>query len=346
MLDSESALRSHDKKDMLRTIEEMPKHLSEGRRTGRSAGLPKFAPKEIVVCGLGGSAIGGDLLQAWLSASCGVRCEICRSYSVPSYVGRDTLAIVASYSGNTEETLSMLEDARKKRAQIVTICSGGKLAARAESFSVPRAHVPTGLVPRASLGYMFGAMAGIVERSGIAQYGKQFEETSRVLVNVAKFCRPSTSTGDNPAKKLAHELFPLVPVVVGHGLASPVARRWANQLNECSKSIAFWAELPEMDHNLIIPLVRDPRGRLFCLVSLEHGPSSKAMRARVDATKTMAGEHMSVYTVSAQGQSPLAKMFSLIMMGDFASAYLGILHKEDPSSSEPIEQLKSVLAKK
>ncbi|MGQ9587058.1 MAG: bifunctional phosphoglucose/phosphomannose isomerase [Thermoplasmata archaeon] len=310
------------------------------------SGLPRFTPKNIVVCGLGGSAIGGDLLSHWLSTHSEIPCAVSRSYSTPPFVGRDSLVLIASYSGDTEETIGMFEDARRKRAKMVVISSGGQLAQMSETYDVPFARLPAGMVPRASLGYMFGAMLGIVERAGVTRADKQFEEAVKVLGSVVSSCRQSVKTTDNPAKRLAHELFGFVPIVVGYGLSTPAAKRWANQLNENGKCMAYSTELPELDHNEIVGWARDPRSKGFAAVFLEHEDPNRSMNKRVDATKNMISEYARVFSVPSIGLSPLAKMFSLVTTGDFVSAYLGILREEDPSSTEPIEELKSVLAKK
>jgi glucose/mannose-6-phosphate isomerase len=261
-------------------------------------------------------------------------------------VGKDSLVIVSSYSGNTEETLSMFEDARKRRAKVVAISSGGQLAQLADSFSVPFAKINTGLLPRASLGYVFGAMMGVVERSGVAFQEKQLEETVRVLGSVISFCKQSVPTGDNPAKVLAHELLTSAPIIVGYDLSKPVAKRWANQLNENSKCMAFSAEIPELDHNEIVGWMKDPRSKGYASVFLEHDQRRTPMRRRIDATKEMLGRNAPVYSVDALGLSPMAIMFSLVMIGDYTSTYLAILRNEDPSSNEPIDELKAVLSKK
>jgi len=346
MLDSKDAVKSLDRKNMFGAIEEMPKHLVEGHRRGKMSGLPRFSPKDVFVCGMGGSAIGGDLLSAWLSLSSEVPCWVSRSYSVPAHMSKDSLVIVASYSGNTDETLSMFEDARKKRAKIVAISTGGQLAEMSQSYDVPFARLPTGMMPRASVGYMFGAMLGVLERSGIVSPDKQLEETVRILSKMLSYCKQSVSTGDNPAKMLAHELHLAVPVVVGYGISTPVARRWANQLNENGKSLAFASEIPEMDHNEIVGWMKDARSKGFAAVFLEHGKGKSAMDKRLAATKEMLGRVAPVYTAEAIGLSPMAKMFSLVMMGDFVSAYTGILRNEDPSSNDPIDELKATLSKK
>lgn len=346
MLDSEETIHSWDRRDMLGTIGKMPSHLLEGLKRGRMSGPPKFTPSNMVICGMGGSAIGGDLLGEWLSHVTSVPIEVRRSYSMPLSVSKGSLVIVASYSGNTEETLSMLEDSRRRGAKVVAISSGGKLAEICESVGIPFARVASGLVPRASLGYMFGAMAGIVEHAGIAPVEPEFAESFKVLGETSRVCAPSAGTIENPAKRLAHELFGTVPVVAGYGISSPVAKRWANQLSENGKAMAFSTELPEMGHNEIVGWMRDPRSQGFSAVFLEHDLQTPAMQRRLKVTKAMMSRRSSVFSVRGSGACVLAQMLSLVMVGDYVSAYLGVLRNEDPSSTEPIEELKAALANK
>lgn len=346
MLDDAKRMASKDRKAMLGSVEAMPEHLSEGVRRGRKAGPPKAPQDGIVLCGVGGSAIGGDVLKAWLSNECDVRCEVSRDYVVPRHVGRRSLVVVASYSGNTEESLSMFEDARQKTSQIVTVSSGGRLEDLSESLSLPHVNVPSGLVPRASFGYMFGALLGIVERAGIAALGKQLEETRKVLASLNSACSSDVATVDNPAKRMAHELHGTVPVIIGHGISAPVAKRWANQMNENAKSVAFSSELPEMDHNEIVSWASDSRSQGFSAVFLDHGLAEVRMRCRLEATREMMCGHMRAHVVKAMGKSPLAQMMSLVATGDYVSLYSAILRGEDPSTTAPIEALKRILSKK
>jgi glucose/mannose-6-phosphate isomerase len=346
MLDDAKRVSSLDKRGMLGTVESLSEHLQEGVGRGRKVTPTKCVPESILVCGLGGSAIGGDVLRAWLSTECEIRCEVSRGYGVPRHAGRGTMAVVASYSGNTEEALSMFEEARRKTSQVVTVSSGGKLKELSESLSVPHVLVPSGLVPRASFGYMFGALLGIVERTGVASPGKQMEEASRVLSSVNSECSRRVPTQDNPAKRMAHELHGLVPVFIGHGLSAPVAMRWANQMNENAKSIAFSSELPEMDHNEIMFWSEDPRSQGFAAVFLDHGLSDERMRTRLEATREMVSGRARAHVVKATGRSPLAQALSLIAVGDYVSIYSAFLRGEDPGTTASIEALKLKLSKK
>jgi len=345
MLDQRKSVAAIDRKDMLGAIEAFPRQLSDGVRRGRNSGFPKFAASGIVVCGVGGSAIGGDLLREWLETSSSIRCEICRSYSLPSHVDKNSIAIVASYSGNTEETISMFEDAKKRRAKIVCVSSGGQLSKAAAAEGIPTVKIPSGVQPRASLGYMFGGMVGVLERSGLIVAGKQVEDAVRILNQVAGACKQSVPTANNEAKILAHRLFPTIPLVLGHGLSAPVAKRWANQFNENAKVLAFAASLPEFDHNEIVGWMLDPRTRMLSSVFLYHDARPK-MKKRIEATKAMIARVAPVCEVHAIGSSPMAKMLSLAMVGDFVSAYLGILRSADPSTNDPIDELKAALSGK
>lgn len=346
MLDDVKRTASVDGKGMLGVVGSMAEHLSEGVRRGKMAGPPKAAHDGIVVCGLGGSAIGGDVLKAWLSTECNVRCEVSRGYALPRHVGRRSLVIVASYSGNTEETLSMFEDARRRTSRVVTVSSGGKLEDLSESLSSPHVKVPSGLVPRASFGYMFGSLLGIVERAGVASPGKQLREATSVLAKVSEACGPATRTTDNLAKRMAHELHGTVPVIIGHGMSSPVAKRWANQFNENAKSVAFSSELPEMDHNEIVFWAADSKSQGFSAVFLDHGLADKRMGRRLEATRKMICDRTRAHVVGALGVSPLAQAMSLIAVGDYVSIYSAVLKGEDPSTTVPIESLKAILSKK
>lgn len=347
MLDSAREVGKYDKNEMLGIIGKFPKHLRDGYKRGLTCGPPKFAPDSFVVAGMGGSAIGGDLLSTWMAETgVGSSCEVCRSYALPPHVGKKSLVVVASYSGNTEETLAMFESARRRGSKLVSISSGGRLKELSETYSVPHCGVPSGLVPRASLGHVFGSLLGIVDRAGIASPSAEIDAARRTLTRLTSSCSLEKTTSDNPAKQLAHELFGNIPVVIGYGLSRPVGKRWANQLNENSKVLAFSSSLPEMDHNEIVGWVSDGRSQGFSPVFLEHDVADEAMIRRLSETKAMLCDRARVHCAYAQGEHVLSKMLSLVVFGDFVSAYLGILRKEDPSSTEPIERLKRNLSKK
>jgi glucose/mannose-6-phosphate isomerase len=346
MLDDLERIQNIDSKGMLRMIDDMPEHLAAGRKAGLEVQGLAGPPSGVVICGLGGSAIGGDLARTWLGIERGLRCEVVRGYQVPGWVGAGTLAVVVSYSGDTEETLSLFEDVCDRKASVVCVASGGALASASGNRSMSCVKVPPGMVPRASFGYIFGALMGVLEASSIADPGEQFDDSQNAMSLVKSRCAMDISTAENPAKRLAHELHGFVPVVIGHGLSTPVAKRWANQLNENAKSIAFSSELPEMDHNEIVFWAADPRSQGFSGVFLDHDFSDPRMAKRLDATREMICRSSRAQVVRGLGVAPLSQMLSLLLIGDYVSFYSAMLRGEDPSTTEPIEQLKVMIRKK
>jgi glucose/mannose-6-phosphate isomerase len=346
MLDSDGHMKKLDSRDMLGMTAALPDHLMEGFRLGSRTSTDRSGFKEVVVCGLGGSAIGGDLACAWLSGSSETPCSVVRSYSLPAHVGADSLVIVVSYSGNTEETLSMTDHVMDMGATMIAISSGGRLQAIAGERDIPHCLMPSGLVPRATIGYVFGSLVGILQSAGVAEGASQVEGLVPVLERVRADCGPGSGTAENPAKRLAHELHKTIPVVIGNGLSVPIARRWANQLNENAKMIAFSDQLPEMNHNGIVGWVGDSLSQGFSMVFLEHDRCDDRMVRRLEATKAMVGGRMRVFSSLAIGDTDLDKMFSLVMMGDYVSLYSAFLKGVDPSTTEPIDELKRIIAKK
>jgi glucose/mannose-6-phosphate isomerase len=346
MLDSQEHVKALDRARMLDSLDSMPKHLLDGIRVGRDVGPSRFRPDRVLVCGVGGSAIGGDILCEWMSTLSEVPCHVSRSYSVPSSTGKGTLVLAASYSGNTEETLSMFNESKKRSAKGVVLSSGGKLTVQAAKSDVPVAKLPKGMTPRASVGYLLGAMIGSLERVGLVSEKKQIEEAVRVLEGVVATSRAIVPTADNAAKKMAHQLYGSIPVIVGYDISRPIAKRWANQFNENSKTLSFSSELPELNHNEIVGWMKDSRSKGFSAIFLDHDHASPAMQKRTTATKEMFRRVAQVHDVRAQGKAPLAQMLSLLLFGDYVSVYLGLLGSEDPSSNEPIDELKRILSKK
>lgn len=346
MLDSLDVMKRLDTRDVLGMIAGIPDHLEQGRRLGRAMEARGTVFDDIVICAMGGSAIGGDLVSHWVSETTDLPCRVVRAYHLPASVGRSTLVIAVSYSGNTEETLSMVDEAVSKGADVTTVSSGGKLGEIAAEASVPHCEIPPDLLPRATIGYIVGAIAGILESRDALDAESDVLDSVAVLRNVIADCGSDVKTSANPAKKLAHELHGTVPVVVGYGLSSPIAKRWANQFNENAKMIAFGSELPEMNHNGIVGWMGDGRSSGFSMVFLDHDMVDERMSRRVEATKAMVSERVRVFSSQSTGASLLGRMFSLVAVGDYASVYSAFLRKEDPSTTVPIEALKKVLSKK
>ncbi len=346
MLDSLDLMEQLDTRDVLDMVAGLPDHLSEGLRLGRATGAESTGFDSVVLCAMGGSAIGGDLVSHWVSETTDIPCRVVRAYHLPSFVGKRTLVIAVSYSGNTEETLSMVEEAVSKGADVTTVSSGGKIEEIAADASAPHCRIPPDLLPRATIGYVVGAITGILQSKKVLEAESDVSDSISVLRKVIADCGPGTDTSSNPAKKLAHELHGTVPVIVGYGLSSPIAKRWANQLNENAKMIAFGSELPEMNHNGIVGWMGDGRSSGFSMVFLDHDTLDERMERRVEATKAMVSGRLRVFSSRSIGASLLGNMFSLVAVGDYVSVYSAFLRKEDPSTTMPIEELKRILSRK
>lgn len=304
-------------------------------------------PRAIVIAGMGGSAIGGDLLKSLAERWAAIPVVIHRDYGLPAFVGGHTLVIASSYSGNTEETLSAAGEARRRGAVVVAVTTGGELAQRAEEWgsSVLRFDYPA--QPREALGYSFVLLLGVLVRLGLLpDPTPQVEEAILVLEELAREVRPETPEERNPAKELARWLHGHLPFICGAGLLAPVARRWKGQFNENSKSWAIYEELPEMDHNVVAGTAHPQRlasnVRAIFLASEADHPRN---RLRLSITRQILEESGTpCRTVSGRGCGPLAQILTAVLLGDATSYYLAMLYRADPTSIPAIQVLKRALA--
>ncbi|MEK6942599.1 MAG: bifunctional phosphoglucose/phosphomannose isomerase [Nanoarchaeota archaeon] len=285
---------------------------------------------KIVVAGMGGSAVGGDLLKSYMHDS-KIPVFVVKDYSLPGFVDENTLVFCVSYSGNTEETLSVFDAATKKKAKIVVITSGGDLGAKAKKAI----KIPSGLQPRASLGYLFLPMLGVLANSRIIELNeKEIKEMIDVLSNTEDFKKK----GEELAKKIKGK----TPIVYASDLFAPVAYRWKTQLNENSKSPAFSHVFPELNHNELVGYQTMSKDK-FIAIYIKDEFDHERIKKRMMITKEITSNRVDVEEVSTKGNSLLARMFSGIYYGDFASYYLALLNNIDPSPVNVIENLKKKL---
>ncbi len=318
-----------DSQNMLQAIKDFPKQCRE------ALGLPqgiaaKGEIRNIVVAGMGGSAIGGDLLKAYLS-NANVPVFVNRDYKVPGFVDKNTLVFAVSYSGNTEETLSSFIDARSKNAQIIAITSGGRLAEECDKVI----KIPAGLQPRAALGYLFFPMLGILHNSGIAKVrNSELNEMISILKQTDKF----DSLGAELSKKIKGK----IPIIYASENLGAAAFRWKTQINENAKLPAFYNVFSEMNHNEIAGY----RGmdKNFAAVLIRDKYDNERIKKRMDICKIIMGNAVDVVEAETQGEGLLARMFSAIYLGDFVSYHLAMWNRVDPSPVEIIENMKKKLA--
>ncbi len=305
--------------------------------------------KKVVVTGMGGSAVGGDLLMVYLRKSLRLPFKVNRDYDLPAFVDEETLVITASYSGNTEETLSAYNEALKAKAKVIGITTGGKMKELCDENKTPCLIIPSGLPPRASLGYMFFPMLVILTKIGIIDnQDDAIAETINLLKDLSIEMCPECETSKNHAKQLALWLYKNMPVIYGSSEQTGlVALRWRNQFNENSKTFAISNILPELNHNELVgweTLVDITKS--FHVMILGDKDDHPRVKKRIEITKDIIRERVgAIEEINSRGNSLLARLFSLISLGDFVSTYLAILYDVDPTPVKVIDYLKTELAK-
>lgn len=347
-LDSREEMERLDRGGMLDMVCRFDHQLETALELARSVPLPEAPEFErAVLLGLGGSAIGGDLVRAWLGSELQVPFSVIRGYSLPPWVNRRTLCIGSSYSGNTEETLSALAEARDRGAWCACLTSGGELERLARREGLPVFPIPGGQPPRTALPYSIVGVLWVLAGCRLIQSPWPALESSIEWVrNRLRLYGPESPSRDNPAKLLAQSLVGRIPVIYGSTERSgPVARRWATQLSENAKVLAYSAELPEMNHNEIVGWEhpREVLGR-FAPIFLRDHEDHPRVQIRMEVTREILSSRAEpVLEFWSAGGSWLERIWSLVLLGDLASIYLAFLNREDPTPVEAIESLKARL---
>lgn len=350
VLDDQEKIREVDKSHMLNHLAKTPDYCRDAiYRTEQTKVPKKVKPKNIVIVGMGGSAIGGEILKDWLRDELPIPIEVNRDYTLPAYVDKDTLVFANSYSGNTEETLSSFLAALRRKCTTIAITSGGQLEVFCRELHVPHVTIPSGLPPRVAVPYLFFPLPVLLEKMGIlSNVGDELEEAIQVFGRVSKANSPDIPAEDNMAKRLATKIMDTVPVVYGFRQYGAVAHRFKTQFNENSKYLSKHDVFPELNHNETVGweapesltknhsviLIRDPEEPL-------------ELRNRIDTTKSLVfSRAKKMHEITAEGNKKLAKMFSVLCIGDYASIYLAVLQNKDPTPVKIIDKVKKELAKK
>ena len=299
-----------------------------------------------MLCGMGGSAAGGDIVKAFFDVHGSTPFIVNRDYHVPNYVGIGDIVFCASYSGNTEESLSAYAEAKKAGAKIIVITSGGKLAELGNADGYPVAIIPGGYPPRTALGFMLMPVLAICERLKLIpalDYDKAFKLNEDCIKKWTV-----ESTGDNVAKKLAFAMHGKLAMIYGLGpWQGLVANRWKGQFNENSKNIAFPNTYPELNHNEILGWVKAHEQGVahWVVLTLQDGTESAKMKARARVSAQLIGSTAEFYDVFAEGDTLLDRILTLTNLGDFVSIYLAALNGIDPENIDWINVLKAELSK-
>jgi|WetSurMetagenome_2_1015567.scaffolds.fasta_scaffold69247_2 glucose/mannose-6-phosphate isomerase len=343
-------IRRIDPAGMYTWIADFPKQIEDAVRIGKDATIQLNIKgvQNIVLTGLGGSAIGGDLLRSYLADELNVPFIVNRYYTLPEFVGKNTLVIVSSYSGNTEETISAHKDAMKRKARLLCISTGGETAQRAKRFKQPCIQIPPGLSPRAALGYSFFPLLVVLGRLGfITSKDKDIKETIQLLKNKsALFSNPESP--ENAPLKLAERMKGKLPVIYSPAEhLDAVNIRWRGQIAENAKQLSSGHVLPEMNHNELVgwKVLTEVMKKMHVVFLKDRGTHTR-VAIREEITKQIVSQYAGeVSEVRSDGKGLLARLFSLIYFGDWVTLYLAVLNNVNPEPVAIIDYLKNELRK-
>lgn len=347
-----------DRANMFDVLYAFPDQIREAVGIGENAPLwrRQAASNRIAIFGLGGSAIGGDLLRSYAAATPGadhLNISVHRGYTAPAWLDGDTNTVFSSYSGETEETLSAFDDARKKSDRGLVITTGGTLGKKGVTFGMPIINIPPGYQPRCAIAYSFfplllaTARSGAMDTRGTRANNKGIKE----LLTIVEARRDdyASKAAKNPALALAKKLQNTIPVIYSANERMDVVNlRWRGQLQENAKQMAFGNVLPEMNHNEINGWQHPKTLTKHASVILMRDADDHArVKLRFSALDEIVKKHVKqVITVEGEGTTLMARMFSAIYFGDWVSWHLAVLNGVDPSPVPVIQSLKAVLAKK
>jgi bifunctional phosphoglucose/phosphomannose isomerase len=353
-LDSFKRIEECDESSMLELIESFPDQCRDAKCIGDEFELPqefKRSYRNIVCTGLGGSAIGADLVRSYIAEDAQIPVLINRNYTLPNFVTGETLVIVSSYSGNTEETLSAYSEAMSRGSGVIVVTSGGKLAKAAKKDDIPCLTIPGGFPPRCAIGYSFFTLLAILVKIGVIKDQAAAIDDAIHNLRILKDSKLGYKIPykDNPAKKIAAQIFGKLPVIYGScERTDAVVTRWRGQLAENSKTLSSGNFFPEMDHNEIVGWENPKEALKDCVaIILRDAEDHPRIAKRMDATRNiLKKDKRKVLEVSSSGAGLLSRIFSLIYIGDFVSFYLAILNGSDPTPVEKITMIKKEMAKK
>jgi glucose/mannose-6-phosphate isomerase len=302
----------------------------------------------VLVTGMGGSAIGGDLLRDYLVDAVDLPIMVNRGYDLPRFVGPSTLVFASSYSGDTEETLAACREALQRKSRIIAICSGGELARLASQEGFPLIQIPGGYPPRAALGYSFVALLMSLSKMGlVGDQEEDLRETQELIRRRAVEYGLAIPLAENLAKEVALKLHGKLPIIYAWaGRLEAVAIRWRGQLAENSKQLSSHHLLPEMNHNEIVGwgAPRALGNENVVVVLLRDREEPRSIGKRTEITKELIAPSVAeIVEIWTTGTSLLARLFSLLYLGDFVSFYLAALNGVDPTPVGRIEELKKRL---
>jgi len=361
ILDIPEELEKIDKSNMLNLCVKTTEYCQDAIQRAKKIKIPNEVkvskkitikykkPQNIIITGMGGSAIGGEILQDWLQDKLPIPIQICRDYTLPAYANRNTLVFAISYSGETEEALRAFIDAIRRKCMTITISSGGHLLSFSKKLQIPHVTIPNGRPPRAAIPYIFFPLPILLEKMDIlSNTEKHIQETIRVLKKVSEENSPHIPTKKNISKALALELKETIPAIYGFGQFRAIAHRMKTQFNENSKLLSVYDVFPELNHNEAVGWeVSEDLAKKFSVILIRDHDEPPEIKHRIEMTKMLAlHKAQKILEIYARGKGRLAKMFSVLLVGDLVSVFLAILRGVDPAPVKTIDLIKREMNRK
>lgn len=340
-----------DSLDFAEAVHGLPEQLDAAARRAAATELPRVEGDvtQVVVLGMGGSGIAGDVLAAAARHDLEVPVTVLKQYRVPRHVGPGTLVFAVSYSGDTEETVSMATGAVERGAHLVAVSTGGALGELAAACGGAHVPCPPGLMPRAALGSLVAPLLVCLGRLGLLEGADGWlRSATEQLARRRDRCATGVDGTANGARELARRIGRTIPVVYGGGTIGEVAAmRWKADVNENAKAPAFWNAYPELDHNEICGWGQhgDVTRQVFTLVEVRHHFEHPKVSRRFEVTREIVEETTAgVLSVEAEGDGRLAQLLDLMYVGDWTSLYMAYDAGVDPGPVDAIARLKEELA--
>lgn len=338
-----------DKSNMYEKVCNFPSYFEESIKISENSDLKARGNiKEVVACGMGGSAISLELARSMVVDKLLVPFTVVRDYFLPKHVNEDSLVFISSYSGNTEETISCLQEAIRRNSKVIAVSSNGEIESICKRNNLSFVKIPKGLPPRAAFPYLFSPLFfALIKNELVTEKEKVLSEiylTVSLLKSVLNSIRLEVPEESNESKRIAKTLLESIPVIYGYGVMSSVALRFKQQVNENAKSFAIFNSFPELNHNefegvrflnLVNPV----------LILLRNSQEPERIKRRIETSKKILSRFYSkVLELRGSGNTTLQEAFTLMLKLDMASVYLALLKGIDPTPTYNIDELKSELS--
>jgi len=349
-LDNSTKFHQIDTENMLAEIDGLPRQLANAYSNSSHYDLKNLKkPDIILVAGMGGSAIGADLLSTYCLPFCSVPIISLREYTLPEWaLKQNTLVVASSHSGNTEETLSVFDLALKAGLPILTIATGGEISKKAKESAIPIWEFEHHGQPRAAVGFSFGILLALLERLDLIPAQQQLvEQTVNEIEKKQENYKADVPIVKNPVKRLAGQAVGRLVSVFGSDHLAPVARRWKTQINELAKAWAQFEFLPEADHNTLAGVENDEsilEKTMVLFLKGEHAHPRNLLRADLTKQEMMVAG-LAVDSIDFKGISRLAEMWDAILFGDYFAYYLALAYDANPTPIEALSNLKRNMKK-